>query len=152
MQGKEWGAAKKGGVMKFKIPSFVFLFLFMCASFALAKERSEEYLRYEELIKQIRLGNVKTINVGNYSTISGAYLSDGEEKLFLSRHETDAANDPLLMDLLLDNNVKVNLGKESNKRSPAGIGLAYGLFIYGLVLCIFFWRSDCYSHQPCKNQ
>ena len=108
--------------MKKALVSCLVAFLFGCPFAA-----GGEYLRYEELVGQIKDGNVAEITLGPGSEITGALKRDGAEQDFVSFHKSTAPEDPLLLALLRENNVHVTLGSAgSGTDVPPGQGPAGG--------------------------
>jgi ATP-dependent Zn protease len=82
-----------------------------------------EYLRYENFIAAVESGQVQEVRLDEYSTISGILKENGKEQPFESYGgRIGTANDPLLLKLLKEHNVKVAI----EPRREQGFWSAYG--------------------------
>ena len=73
-------------------------------------------MSYDEFIRQVDAGNVKSATLDHLSGIRGTYLVDGEERPFLSYSQVGSASDPLLIRELERRNVSIEIaGDEPNR-------------------------------------
>lgn len=68
-----------------------------------------ELLKYEDFLQKLSEDEVKSVTIGNwpFSQIEGIYIEGGREKEFFSQRTLQAANDPLLLELLEKHQVSV---------------------------------------------
>lgn len=93
----------------------------------------EEYFRYSEFLDQIRNGNIVSVDLDRFSSIKGTYRIDGQERPFRSYGDTGAGNDPLLLDLLKEHDVKINIVGDLEPQEPGFFGF-FSLLMFGVPL------------------
>jgi len=82
-----------------------------------------QYLRYEAFVAAVESGQVQEVRLDEYSTISGVLKESGKEQPFESyAGRIGAANDPLLMKLLKDHNVKVSIENQRERGFWSALG------------------------------
>ncbi len=120
--------------------TLIVLTLLLLTPYTLLSAEEGEYLRYEELIEKVKAGNVESINLGKYSRITGVYIENDNKKQFHSYHESDSANDPLLIELLKEKKVTVNIEEEKERsRWPMmgpGLVMFFVMFIVPIIILI----------------
>jgi ATP-dependent Zn protease len=94
-----------------------------------------DYLCYNDFIKAVEAGQIKSVTFDRYSHISGTYVVEGKEKAFHSYTDIGAANDPLLLRFLHEKSVAVTVSdKREEKRSWYDFGLiTFHMFVVPLV-------------------
>ena len=102
-----------------KIILSTLLLLTIAASTASAKEPT--HLTYEEFIKQVEAGKIKTVTLGESSSIQGTWMEEASVVEF-NCSATGTASDPLLLALLKEHDVKVSISKvDESDYSPKGV-------------------------------
>jgi len=81
--------------------------LIALASLAWASE--PEYVTYDNLIRQVEAGNVKSVRLDGLSSITGTMVDGSVTNDFRSYGKTGSANDPLLVRFLKENDVAVTM-------------------------------------------
>ena len=74
-----------------------------------ARAAEPELLKYEDFLQKLRENEVKSVTIGNwpFSQIEGIYVEGDTEMEFFSQRTLQAANDPLLLELLEKHQVPV---------------------------------------------
>lgn len=72
-------------------------------------KRDSNYLGYDDFVRAVEAGHVKSVALDHYSRITGTQTVDGVDQPFSCYASTGAANDPLLLRLLNSQQVKVTL-------------------------------------------
>ena len=94
------------------------------------------FYRYDELIRHIEAGNIESINIDNYSYISGNIRSTGNIKEFTCYGDTGSSNDPLLISLLKEHNIPFTLTEVSDSRHKIPTITGFVMFFVPLVTLI----------------
>ncbi len=68
-----------------------------------------EYLTYDNLIRQVEAGNVKSVSLDGLSSITGTMVDGSTTNDFRSYGKTGSANDPLLVRFLKEHDVGVTM-------------------------------------------
>ena len=104
--------------------------------FVILHASDAEYLNYQELILKIEIGRVQSVTIGSCRSIRGVYTENNIEKGFTSWHEDEAANDPLFISLLKDNNVEIVIeeGEREDMGPFAWVSSFFGIFFFGTPL------------------
>jgi ATP-dependent Zn protease len=76
-----------------------------------------DYLCYNDFIKAVEAGQIKSVTLDRYSSISGTYIVEGKEKAFQSYVGTGSANDPLLLRFLHEKSVAVTVSVKKDEQS-----------------------------------
>lgn len=87
----------------------IVIVILLLTPFAKAHSNDVMYLNYHELITKIKSGNIRSVTIGNFRDIHGVYLEGDVEKEFSSWHIDEAANDPLLINLLKENGIEITV-------------------------------------------
>ena len=79
-----------------------------------------ELLKYEDFLQKLREDQIKSLTIGNwpFSQMEGIYVEGDTQKEFFSQRPLQAANDPLLLELLEKHQVSVDK-KEQPKAGTA---------------------------------
>lgn len=76
---------------------------------SLAWGSEPEYVTYDNLIRQVEAGNVKSVTLDGLSSIAGTMVDGSLTNDFRSYGKTGSANDPLLVRFLKENDVAVTM-------------------------------------------
>ena len=76
---------------------------------SLAWGSEPEYVTYDNLIRQVEAGNVKSVTLDGLSSITGTMVDGSVTNDFRSYGKTGSANDPLLVRFLKENDVAVTM-------------------------------------------
>ena len=103
-----------------------------------------DYLSYDDFIRAVEAGHIKSVALDEFSSISGTQVLAGVEKPFSSYTHFGAANDPLLLRLLKDKGVPVTVAPRHEDRRWVEM-LLPGLLMLGvpiitLVFVILIYR------------
>ncbi len=102
-----------------------------------------DYLSYDDFIRAVEAGHIKSVALDHFSSISGTQVLAGVEKPFRSYGQSGTANDPLLLRLLKDKGVPVTVDlKHDDGQWPmlwSGM-LMLGVPIITLVFVILIYR------------
>ena len=99
---------------------------------AAASAADAQYLRYDAFVAAVESGQVQEVRLDEYSTIAGTLKENGKEEQFESYGgRIGAANDPLLLKLLKEHNVKVSV--ENRQEQGFWSALGAGSIIMSLV-------------------
>lgn len=68
-----------------------------------------ELLKYEDFLQKLRADQIKSLTIGNwpFSQMEGIYIEGDTEREFFAQRPLQAANDPLLLELLKKHQVSV---------------------------------------------
>ena len=79
-----------------------------------------ELLKYEDFLQKLRADQIKSLTIGNwpFSQMEGIYTEGDTQREFFSQRPLQAANDPLLLELLEKHQVSV-VKKEQPKAGTA---------------------------------
>ena len=125
-----------------KCLSVVFLVLcLLSVSRAGVSQPPDEYLRYEEFIRKVEGGEVVSVQLGEYSQITGTYKSGDVEKAFHSYHD-DSHSDPLLLSLLREKEVSIQVAEEEEPYDSFGFFSLGIMFVIPLVTFIYAVRIN----------
>ena len=108
--------------------------LMLTLTAAMAHGADTKYLTYDEFIRQVDAGQVKSVTLDHLSSISGTYMVDGEELSFNSYTKVGSASDPLLVRELKSRNIPIEIA--GSEQSPAiwKSTLPIMLFMWGIPL------------------
>ena len=73
----------------------------------------EQYFTYDDFIRQVESGNIQSVTLDQFSSISGTMVEGREPNTFRSYADTGTANDTLLTRLLKEHGVSVSIQDES---------------------------------------
>ncbi|HUI07861.1 MAG TPA: ATP-dependent metallopeptidase FtsH/Yme1/Tma family protein [Verrucomicrobiae bacterium] len=111
---------------------FTLTMLVCCVVVPPARAADAQYLRYEAFVAAVESGQVEEVRLDQYSTISGTLKENGKEEQFESfGGRIGTANDPLLLKLLKEHNVKVSTENRQEQGFWSNVGP--GPVIVGLV-------------------
>ena len=102
-----------------------------------------DYLSYDDFIRAVEAGHIKSVALDHFSTISGTQVLAGVEKPFHSYGQSGTANDPLLLRLLKDKGVPVTVDLKHDDRQWHMLwssALILGVPIITLVFVILIYR------------
>lgn len=68
-----------------------------------------QHLPYDDFIRMVESGNIQSVTLDNYASLSGTMVDDGVTNQFWSYAKTGTANDPLLNQLLKEHHVDVSM-------------------------------------------
>jgi len=108
--------SRTGDDMKRLTVCFACLFVVLWSGAAFAK--TSDWLSYDDFIRALDTGRVKSVCFDGYSGISGTQVVNGVDQPFESYVRTGAANDPLLSRLLKEKGVFVTVRDKSSDQSP----------------------------------
>ena len=92
-------------------------------------------LRYPEFIAAVASGQVQEVRFDEYSRISGVLKDSGKEQRFESyAGGIGAANDPLLLKLLKEHEIKVSIENRRDRGFWSELGA--GSFVMGFVMLL----------------
>jgi ATP-dependent Zn protease len=99
------------------------------------------YLTYEEFIGAVESGQVKQVQVGGYSSITGIRLVDGQEKKFESFKGSSSAEDPLLLRFLKERGVSITIAASQNPPfwESASFSAVFGLMMFLVPILTFIF-------------
>ena len=92
---------------------------------------TSEHLSYDEFIRLVETGQIKTVTVDQYSGLSGTQIVNGKEQPFNSYARTGSANDPLLLRLLREKGVPVTISNQEDK-SPWCTNILLPILMFGI--------------------
>lgn len=75
------------------------------ATIALGKDK--QYLIYNDFVRQAESGNIQSVTLDKFSSISGVMIDGETTNTFRSYADTGSANDPLLTQFLKEHNISV---------------------------------------------
>lgn len=102
-----------------------------------------DYLSYDDFIRAVEAGHIKSATLDQFSSISGTQVLAGVEKPFHSYGNSGTANDPLLLRLLKDKGVPVTVGVKHEDRQWAMLlsgALMLGVPVITLVFVVLIYR------------
>ena len=103
-----------------------------------------DYLSYDDFIRAVDAGHIKSVALDQFSVISGTQVLAGVEKPFHSYGQSGTANDPLLLRLLKDKGVPVTVDLKHDDRQWHMLwssALILGVPIITLVFVILIYRK-----------
>jgi hypothetical protein len=99
----------------------------------LADVGEPEYVPYVEFLRDVRNGNIVSVELDKFSRITGVRTVAGKESKYTSFADTGSANDPLLTDLLKTAGVKVTISEKGEQAFPFTLsGLSSLLMIFAI--------------------
>ncbi len=93
-----------------------------------------KYLTYDEFIRKVDAGQVKTVTLDHLSRFHGTYLVDGEELPFHSYSDVGSASDPLLVRELKNKNIPIEISGRNQDPEIWKNTLPIMLFMWGIPL------------------
>jgi ATP-dependent Zn protease len=103
-----------------------------------------KYLSYDQLVKKIEQGAIKTISLGPYRRIEGTLIEEGSERAFNSYYPSKGNKDPFLMQLLRRRNVEIDVRTEDTRSPwyllPTWIGCF--TFLFPVIMLVLLLRVN----------
>ena len=76
----------------------------------------EQYLSYDDFVRQVESGNIRSVTLDRFSSITGTMVDGDETYSIRSYAGTGSANDPLLTRFLKEHGVSVSMRDVSKPR------------------------------------
>lgn len=76
-----------------------------------------EHLTYDDFIRQVEAGNIKSVKLDKFSSITGTMVDGDTTKSFKLYADIGTANDPLLNRLLTEHGVEISAQDQTNPMS-----------------------------------
>jgi len=95
-----------------------------------------DYLTYDKFILEVESGSVKGVTLDRFSSITGTYLSNDEERPFRTYGDTGSANDVLLIRFLNEKKIPTTL-KEQKEHSPFWRGGFFAILMFFIPVITF---------------
>ncbi len=117
----------------------------------MAATESEYYMCYDEFIRAVDAGQIKTVKLDRFSKITGTQRMNGGERTFMSYADTGSANDPLLLRLLKDKGIQITLDKKPEKNDRSHIWFSSVMFGIPIITLLFvlltYWKVTLINRQ-----
>lgn len=97
----------------------------------------DTYLTYAEFIRHAKSGRIQTVELTDYSSITGTMSSNDGMVPFKSYASTGSKQDPLLNDLLEEKNIAVSFAESRNDADS----FSYFISFYGFSMMLVPWAS-----------
>ncbi len=119
--------------------------------------REGRYLTYDDFVRQVEAGNIQSVTLDKFSTITGIQVVDGTTNSFQSHGDTGSANDPLLAQLLKEHGVALSIRDRSDPNFTIPIlssilfmGTPIAILVFLIVITIKLNKvlANQRSHQP----
>jgi len=115
-----------------------------------------EYLTYDNFIRQVEAGNVKSVSLDGLSSITGTMVDGGATNDFRSYGKTGSANDPLLSRFLKEHDVAVTMRDALRPRHtmPMLTGLMFlvGPIVFLILLVVIIMKLNQILANQRSNQ
>jgi ATP-dependent Zn protease len=98
-----------------KIQILFIIFITLPSGLYAANEAT--YLSYNEFIDKVKNQDIVTVELNNFSQISGKY-KQGDDEISFNTYQADPNEDPLLLELLRNNNSEITLLEEKEDLYP----------------------------------
>lgn len=85
------------------------LIVFVVSIAACACANDGQYLTYDDFIRQVESGNIESVTLDQFSSISGVMVDGDTTNSIRSYAHTGSANDPLLTGFLKEHGVAVSM-------------------------------------------
>ena len=108
--------------------------LMLTLTVAMAHGAESKYLTYDEFIRQVDAGQVKSVTLDHLSRIIGTHMVDGEELPFNSYSKLGSASDPLLVRELKSKNIPIEIAGREESPAIWKNTLPIMLFMWGIPL------------------
>jgi len=96
---------------------------------------NEQYLNYDEFVRQVEAGNIESAFLDDFSLITGTMRTSDGTQPFRSYGRMGAANDPLLLRLLRAHEVAITVQPERSDRMGGWFSL-FGLLMMVVPIAI----------------
>ena len=108
--------------------------LLLTLTAAMAHGAETKYLTYDEFIRQVDAGQVKSVTLDHLSSIIGTYMVNGEERPFNTYSDVGSASDPLLVRELKSKNITIEIEEREQSSAIWKNTLPIMLFMWGIPL------------------
>lgn len=122
--------------------SFVMLVMGCIVAVAADGRQEPTYVSYNQFIAELDSGAIKSVELDQYSQITGTRVLDGVESSFSCYADTGSSNDVLLLRLLHAKGVQVRLKPQDDR--DRGPGFLFGLSFTVLPLATLILVALCY--------
>lgn len=103
---------------------------------SVAWAEGSQYLNYDEFIREVEAGNVRAVELNDFSAIRGTLGADDATHAFRSYARTGSANDPLLARFLEEHNVEVSIQDQAKPRHKMPVFMGVFLMAVPIVLVV----------------
>jgi hypothetical protein len=134
--------------MKKLITCGVCVLALVCGSAAWAAQ--SDYLSYDDFIRAVEAGHIKSVTLGRFSSISGTQVLEGVEKPFHSYAQTGTANDPLLLRFLREKSVAITVTGKPDERSW-GADVLLPILVFGIPMITLVFVVLIYRRLRCTQ-